>query len=187
MTLKPLLLAATLLAASLAAHASGTLKLSPSTTTADAGDSIVIDVTGTGFTDRVIGGGFNLSFDASVLTLQSVVIDTVTWEFVSSGGLIDNASGTLSDVYFNSIKATLPTGDFSIARLNFTAKANGTSPISLSASGGFPFANDQVELIDVNYLNASVQVGAVPEPASVAMMLSGLAGVMGWQRRRRAA
>ena len=187
MSLKSTLLAAALLAATATAHASGSLKLNPPASTVSAGDNFVIDVSGAGFTDKVVGGGFNLSFDASVLTLQSVVIDTVTWEFVSSGGLIDNASGTLSDVYFNSIKATLPTGDFSIARLNFTAKANGTSPISLSASGGFPFANDQVELIDVNYLNASVQVGAVPEPASVTMMLSGLAGVMGWQRRRRAA
>ena len=65
MTLKPLLLAAQLAAASLAAHASGTRKLSPSTTTADAGDSIVIgDHRHAGFTDRVIGGGFSLSFDA---------------------------------------------------------------------------------------------------------------------------
>ena len=78
-----------------------------------------------------------------MLALQSVVIDYRDLGFVWLGGLIDNASGTLSDVYFNSIKAALPTGDFSIARLNFTAKASSTSPISLSASGD-PFANDQV-------------------------------------------
>ena len=120
-----------------------------------------------------------------MLTLQSVVIDTVTWSS-SVGGLIDNASGTLSDVYFNSIKATLPTGDFSIARLNFTAKANGTSPISPSASGGFPFANDQVELIDVNHLAASVQVGGARAGAG-GHDAQRLGGRDGWQRRRRAA
>ncbi len=191
MSLKPTLLATALLAASLtvslSAHASGTLQLNPAASTVNAGEAIVIDVSGAGFTDKVVGGGLSLSFNPAVLSLQSVSIDTVTWEFVSSGGLIDNASGTLSDVYFNSFKPVLPTGDFNVARLTFTAKADGTSPITLSASGGFPFANDQVELIDVNYLNASVQVGAVPEPASVAMMLSGLAGLVGWQRRRRAA
>ena len=117
------LLAATLLAASLAARQRP--GISPST--ADAGDSIVIGVTGAGFTDRVIGGSFSLSFDASVLALQSVVIDTVTWG--SSARWPDRQrQRRLSDVYFNNIKAALPTGDFSIARLNFTARPMAPAP-----------------------------------------------------------
>ncbi len=161
-----------------AAQASGRLVITPSATSTTPGGSFSVDVRGADFTDIVVGGGFNLSFDASLLSLDSVVIDA-SWDFIRSGGLIDNASGTLSDAYFNTFVGT-PTGDFAVATLSFTAKAPGTSMLVLAASPSFPFANVQAELIDVTF--GSARVTAVPEPATWATLLAGVA-LLGARRR----
>ncbi len=177
---------AALLASALAAQATGNLVVTPAASTVGAGDSFALQVRGSAFTDAVVGGGFSLSFDPAVLTLTSVSIDTVTWEFISSSGAINNALGTLSDVYFNSFKSVLPTGDFNIATLQFSAKAGGSSTVRLGASPSFPFANDLANVIDVSYGQGLVTISAVPEPASLAMLALGLAAV-GMRLRRRAA
>lgn len=170
----------------LSAQAAGSLIITPVDSLVGPGDSFALMVSGSGFDDKVVGGGFNLSFDASVLSLTSVSVDTLVWEFVSSNGLIDNTAGTLSDVYFNSFKAQLPTGDFTVATLQFSAKAGGSSAIVLSASPNFPFANDLADVISVDYQTARVTVSAVPEPSHWALMLAGLTGI-GWLTRGRRA
>lgn len=177
--------AAALLLSTLGAQAAGSLVITPSASAVNPGDSFALQVRGSGFSDSVVGGGFNLSFDPSLLSLDSVSVDTVVWEFVSSNGLTNNAAGTLSDVYFNSFKALLPTGDFSVATLQFSAKASGNSSIQLSESPSFPFANDLAEVIAVDYGSASVSISAVPEPGSMAMLLLGLAGLGLWRRQAR--
>jgi hypothetical protein len=97
-TLQKLCAALALAGLACSAQASGRMVITPSATSTAPGSSFSVDVRGADFTDIVVGGGFNLSFDASLLSLDSVVIDT-SWEFARSGGLIDNASGTLSDAY----------------------------------------------------------------------------------------
>jgi len=178
--------AAALLGCALSAQAAGSLVVTPASNTVNPGDSFALLVRGSGFTDNVVGGGFDLSFDPNVLALTSVSIDTVVWEFVSSSGQIDNVLGKLSDVYFNSFKSVLPTGDFSVATLQFTAKAGGNSLVQMSASPSFPFANDLAEVIAVSFVPAGVTVSAVPEPGSMALLLAGLLTVGGLKRLRRA-
>lgn len=168
------ILAASLLASSFGAQAAASLVLDPPDSHIEPGDSVVIEVLGKGFGDAIVGGGFSLGFDPGVLSLVSAVVDTVTWEFISSPGAIDNAAGLLSDVYFNSFKAQLPKGDFSVATLTFSAKAAGQSVLQLMDSPSFPFANDKAQVVGVDYLGATVQVGAVPEPASALLTLAGL-------------
>lgn len=80
------------------------LSLSPDAKTVDLGTSFSLDVLASDFANSILGGGFELSFDPSVLRLDSVVIPA-SWEFARSGGLIDNASGTLSDAYFATFSA----------------------------------------------------------------------------------
>ncbi len=171
---------ATLLASALGAQAAGSLLVGPANTAVSPGDSFVLQVRGSAFTDDVVGGGFNLSFDPAVLSLTSVSVDTVVWEFVSSNGQIDNVMGLLSDVYFNSFRAVLPTGDFNIATLQFTALAGGNSLVQMSASPSFPFADDLGEVIAVSFGGANVAVSAVPEPNTWALWLAGGA----WVARR---
>jgi len=162
---------ASISSAALANGGAGTLAVSPADTQAQPGDGVVVDILGLGFGDNVIGGGFDLSFNAAVLSLSSVVIDDVEWEFLSHPGTIDNSAGTLSGVWFNAFAAPLPTGDFAIARLSFIALAEGVSALSLMANASFPFVNDAAELITVSYGSGSVSVTAVPELPSWAARL----------------
>jgi hypothetical protein len=167
-----------------AAAAAGNLVVSPAAAQAQPGDLVVVDIRGAGFTDNVVGGGFDLSFNAAVLSLTSVVIDNVEWDFLTHPGTIDNTAGTLTGVWFNAFAAPLPTGDFPIARLSFSALAEGFSALNLMANASFPFVNDAAELIAVTYGSGGVAVTAVPELATWEAMPLGLAALL-WLRRRR--
>lgn len=162
------------------AQAAGSLVFTPPASTVDPGQAFAVQVRGASFTDNVVGGGFNMSFDASLLSLASVVMASATWDFNTNPGTTDNAAGTLSNVFFNAFNK-LPTGDFDVATLNFVAKGPGLATLVLSASPSFPFANDLAEVIDVNFGTGSVNV--VPEPATWASMLLGVA-LLPWMRRR---
>ena len=177
-TLQQLCAALALAGLACAAQASGRMVITPSATTTTPGSSFSVAVTGADFTDDVIGGGFNLSFDPTRLSLDSVFIEP-SWEFARNGGLVDNASGTLSDAYFNTF-STPRSGNFAVATLTFTAKTPGTSMLTLAASPDFPFANVLAEVIDVSF--GSARVTAVPEPATWATLLAGVA-LLGARRR----
>jgi hypothetical protein len=166
------------------ASANGSLVFSPAFSEAFVGDVVVVQVRGLGFTDNVVGGGFDLTFNPAVLSLSSVQIDTTEWEFITNPGTIDNSAGTLTAVWFNAFAAPLPTGSFPIATLSFTALAPGLSPLNLLANAGFPFVSDQVEVIAVDFSQAGL-VSVVPEPSTWASLALGLA-MLPWLRRRMA-
>jgi hypothetical protein len=165
------------------AVAAGSLVITPVNSSVLSGASFNVEVRGVGFTDNVVGGGFNLDFNPALLSLDSVTINTVEWEFLTNPGTINNAAGTLRDVWFNAFAAPLPTGNFPIAVLSFTAKLPGSGPLSLLASADFPFANDLAQVISVSYGSSNVNVTAVPELSSWAAMALGLA-LMPLLRRR---
>lgn len=159
------------------------LSISPTPTNVRVGDVFSLDVNASNFANPISGGGFELSFDASVLRLDSVVIPT-SWEFARNGGLIDNASGTLSDAYFATFLAP-KAGAFAVGTLNFSAIGVGSSSITLSANALQPFVEDVTsDLPVVAFTPGLVNVAAVPEPSSVAMVLAGI-GLVGWSARRR--
>lgn len=178
--------AAVLLLAGAAAHADNRMTLT--TTAADLmpGASFEVAVRGAEFAASVLGGGFGLNWDPAVLRLDSVVVDAATWEFARNGGLTDNASGSLSDAYFASNRAVLPTGAFPIARLNFSAIGAGTTTIVSRESALFPWVSEQGDVLGVDYGQLRVTVGVVPEPATWAMFAGALA-LVPLVRRRRAA
>jgi hypothetical protein len=183
--IKTLAAALTLAGVATAASAAGTLVFSPVDSDAAVGETVVVEVRGQGFSDFVVGGGFDLAFDPAVLSLSSVQIDTAEWEFITNPGTIDNSAGTLTAVWFNAFADPLPTGSFPIATLRFDAVAPGTATLNLLANAGFPFVSDLVELIDVDFSQQGT-VSVVPEPATWAHFALGLA-LLPWLRRRLAA
>ena len=163
-----------------AATAAGNLVIDPLASSVNPGNAFSLKVLGTAFSDVVVGGGFNLSFNSSLLRLDSVQINVMLWEFAPSSGTINNVAGTLSDAYFNTFNNS-PTGNFEAATLNFTAKAPGNAAVTLSSSASFPFASSAAEVITVTF--GSGQVAVVPEPATVVTMLLGL-GLLALARAR---
>jgi len=163
-----------------AAIVDGTVAFNPSSTNVNVGDTFTLDVWGKGFTSSLDGGSFNFGFDGNVVRVDSVALDTGTWEFAPSVGTTSNApAGSVSGVEFNTFLHN-PIGDFKIATITFTALTLGTSSLDLSAglnpygSGGTP-------------LNVGFQAGtinAVPLPPSLLIMASSLASLMLIGRRK---
>lgn len=178
--------AAALLLAGTAVQAENRMTLSTTATDLLPGASFEVQVGGADFAASVLGGGFGLSWDPSVLQLDSVVIDVATWEFARGAGLTDAASGSLSDAFFASNRAVLPTGAFPIARLVFTTVGAGVTTLASRESALFPWVSEQGDVLGVDYGQLRVTVGVVPEPATWAMFAGALA-LVPLVRRRRAA
>ncbi|MEY4428576.1 MAG: hypothetical protein RLZZ182_1265 [Pseudomonadota bacterium] len=176
------LLTATLGLLSLSQAHAQSLIIEPGTTAVEPSASFSLTVSGKDFDTAIVGGGFNLSFDPTILRLDSMTIPS-SWEFFRSTGLLDAASGTVTDVSFNTFTAP-KAGTFEAATLFFTAVGTGTSQVTLSASVPYVFADVDVNTVTPSFGSATVTVSAVPEPASLALLLAG-AGVMALARRRQ--
>lgn len=178
-----LALAATFASLAMSAAQAQSLSITPTPLDVKVGQTFSLDVQAADFSNAILGGGFELAFDAKVLHLDSVVIPT-TWEFARSGGTIDNNAGTVTDAFFATFSAP-KAGAFLTGTLNFTAVGVGSSAVTLSANALQPFTED-VTLNSVNpaFKSGLVNVAAVPEPSSVALALAGL-GMAGWIGSRR--
>jgi hypothetical protein len=155
----------------------------PATTSFAIGESFSLQLAGSDFTSTLDGGGVNLGFNASVLRLTSVAVDTTTWEFFADNGVIDNTAGLVSDILFASFEERV--GSFSVALFTFETLAAGTSSLLLTESPLNPFASGG-DLLDVQFglLSLSVTGGTtepppspVPLPATLWLMVGGLAAL----------
>ena len=140
-----------------------------------------MDVIGTGFVTNVDGGGVDLSFDPSVLSVLSVTIDEVFWDFATDPGTIDNLSGTVNGIAVNAFSSV--TGDFTVASIQFQTigSIGAGSLLTLSEYALNPWASGG-SAINPDFTSGSVTV--VPVPAAVWLFGSGLIMLMSLSRRK---
>lgn len=152
------------------------------------GDTFSVNIVGSGFVSDVDGGGVNFNFDNSILSVQSVTIDSAWDSLISDGGSIDNGLGTVDGIYVNTFDSI--NGNFVVATVEFLATGVGTSALNLSEFGLNPWASGG-SLLNPDFLNGSLTVEAappsgVPVPAAAWLFGSGLLGLAGMARRRKA-
>lgn len=138
------------------------------------------------------GGTLDIAWDPSIITMNGVPADVALaippWEAgFSDPGTLDSAAGTLSGLRVGSF-AGATDGDglggaiLPIATLTFTAISPGTSFLNLQVGAPNSWLDLAGGAIPVDYQAGSVTV--IPEPASLVLMMSGLAGLMALRRRR---
>ncbi len=153
-------------------------------TNATLNDIFSVDVIGTNFIDNVDGGGVNIGFDSGVLNVLSVSINETVWDFGGSGistGAIDNAVGTVSNVMVNA--ASNVNGDFVVASIQFQVIGNGSSALSLTEFALNPWANGGYA---INPVFVDETFSTIPVPAAVWLFGSGLIGLIGIAKRKKA-
>jgi hypothetical protein len=143
------------------------------------GDTITVDIVGIDFIDPLAGGTFDLGFDSAHLQINSVTINTTTYEFLPDGGGL-LSPGVWGTVGFDTF-GVAPTGDITIALLNLTVLSAGTSNVIIQSSA---FFDDVATQLDPTL--TPLVVGSVPVPAAVWLFGSGLLGLIGVARRKTA-
>lgn len=180
--MKPLIFGFVLLLLSIGNANAATVSWSPSSTTVGLGQSFSIGIVGD-FTaaETIEGGGLDMVFNASIIHVTNVTVNTALFDFFSLPGTIDNASGTVAGVVFNTFAGA--SGNFLIATVDFTALAAGNTSLDFFESALNPFSSASAgPSLAVNFQPGNVTVTAVPLPAALSLMLSGLVSC-GWLAR----
>jgi hypothetical protein len=168
------------------------LEIVPSAQTVLLGDSVDIEIAISGlgsFAAPSLGAfDLDLSFDNSILSFTSAAFgDQLDVSGFGSnprgasevGGVVDLFEISLDSPVFLD---TFQLDSFTLATLTFGTLDVGTSTLALSNV----FLSDAlgVSLGDVDVTGGSVGVAAVPEPATIFLLGSGLIGLAGYRRRK---
>ncbi len=158
----------------------GTVTFDPNPTTVVLGSIFTLDIVGTGFPGTE-GGGAQFTYDASVLQVNSVTIDSNVWEFFADTGSIDNITGSVDGIAVATFVD--PGASFAVASIEFVAIGIGATSLLLSENPLNPWASAGSP-VNPAMTAGSVAVTPVPVPAAVWMFGSAL-GLLGWMRLGR--
>jgi hypothetical protein len=171
-----------------------TVQINPATLAVADGAVFNLTVEGANFAEATSGGGFELTWDTSVLSLTSTVPEIVASLSANGfdgpallGGVSIDPAGILQVAAGKFFELPV-SGTFDIATLTFEALQPGVTTTALGifalqdvwlgADGITPLANQP------DYVGAEVTVNAVPVPSAVWLFGSGLLGMVGVARRR---
>jgi hypothetical protein len=87
--------------------------------------------------------------------VTGVTVNSGVWSFVARDGLVDNSTGTVTDILFSSYRGV--SGSAAIATVGFEAVKRGKSRMRLEPSAVSPFGGDGT-VIPVRYEGAAVDV-----------------------------
>jgi hypothetical protein len=165
----------------------------PVSQTAPVGDSVTVDIfisgLGDGFAPSLSAFDLDVVYDPAVLSFSSYALgpylgDTLLWEaFDDSWGLIASDRVDIAEVSFllDSELDSLQPGKFTLASLTFDILAAGQSDLTLeNVVLGDAFGGELV----VDKIQNGV-INPVPEPATLLLLGSGLAGLAGFRKKFR--
>lgn len=144
----------------------------------------------TGATQGTMGGGLNVSWDASILQLTAVDRLFTGDKFFGSAGSLTTTNGisTLAGLSVSSFFTGTDQASFDIAKLSFNLLKPGSSALGLFVSD-LDVWTDGSGLLDVKptAVGGTITVSGVPLPPALLLFGSSLLGMISFGRRRVAA
>lgn len=142
---------------------------------------------------QVIGNYWKATFDTGTLTLHSAKTGgTIYWSGIvqelTITGFVDPAGRYLASAYPRPVYETEPTEYIAVGTGSFLRTGGTwTDPVLVLpwiGSYNWNYDDDSAEVSSTIYGNLQAKI-AVPEPASVAALLCGMVGLLGFAGRRR--
>jgi hypothetical protein len=183
--LKKSLLAVALTAALASPGWAATLSFAPAAGSVNVGNGVDVDLVISGLAVGEQLGSFDLAvnFDNALLSIASYNLGS---QLGSSADSFDTSAGSLGSGLFNLGQVSFlfdlsaQPSSFTLATLHFNGLAAGNSALSFSSvTLGDAWGNS----LNADLVANSLNVAAVPEPETYALMLAGL-GLLGLARRR---